>query len=193
MVIENCLHADELDFLQELVGFLTHFKRFMDLFGSSQPTLSIVSMMKMKIKKLCIASPTDDPKIKAIKSAVLAKVDHRFPESEQIKLHQLLDPQTKTLIPRTDATIILENAIKDAVERNFITVPETMRQTREANTHNSKNEGPEEKKRRLRLELLNEFCSEMSQSTHQGNDLNSLVSIEILLIVFEQDYEKYYI
>ena len=72
---ELCLYADELDWLQELVGFLTHFKNFMDLLGVSLPTLSV-------------ASQTEDPKIKANQLAVLTKEDHRFPVSHRIKLGQ---------------------------------------------------------------------------------------------------------
>ena len=103
----------------------------MDLFGVSEPTfvseptLSIVTIMKMTIKKLYIASPTDEQKIKAIKSAELAKIDHRFPNCDRVTLHQFLDPHTKIMTTRTSASILMEEAVKDAIERKLITVSDS--------------------------------------------------------------------
>ena len=76
----------------------------------------------MKIKKLYSSSPQEDTKMKAIKKAVLAKVDYRFPETERVRLYQLLDPETKHVLPRTDATVIMETAIKETEQRH-ITLP----------------------------------------------------------------------
>ena len=81
--------------------------------------------MKIKIKKLCIASPTDDHKIKAIKSPALTKVNYRFPDCDRIKLHQLLDAQTKSMIPRPSVSTLLEEAVKHAIERKLTTVSDS--------------------------------------------------------------------
>ena len=51
---ELCLHADELDILKELIDFLRHFKTLTDVFGVSQFTLSIMPIMKIKIKS-CVS------------------------------------------------------------------------------------------------------------------------------------------
>jgi len=119
-LLELCLHEDELDFLKELVAFLRPFKDFTDMFSSSMPTLSVVPMMKLKIRKLCHPTANDDPKIKEIKAAVLRKLDSRFAVTDHVKLHQLLDPETKDLIPRAEATQIIEQTLNDAIDRNFI-------------------------------------------------------------------------
>jgi len=48
---------------------------------------------------------------------VLAKLDYQFPETESVKLHQLLDPETKDLLPRQEASRVLEDASKFAASR----------------------------------------------------------------------------
>ena len=49
--IDLCLHQDEIDFLTELVEFLKPFKDLTDLFSCSSPALSVVPVMKVRIKK----------------------------------------------------------------------------------------------------------------------------------------------
>jgi len=51
---------------------------------------------------------------------VLAKLDYRFPETESVKLHQLLDPETKDLLSRQEASRVLEDAINVAYARGLI-------------------------------------------------------------------------
>lgn len=175
---ELCLHADELHFLKELMAFLTHFKLFTDFVGASQPVLSIVPLLKMKIRKLCITSPDEDTKITAIKAAVLAKLDHRFPDSDRIKLHQLLDPQTKNMMPRAMAATLLEGAIKDAITRRHIViaVSEVPPLAAAATSVDDGSEDLAEKRKRLRLEMLREFRSEMQCATEE-NEIESTVSV----------------
>ena len=71
----------------------------------------------MRISRNCLVKPGDDEKIKCIKQSVLANLDCRLPEIEAVKLHQLLDPETKDLIPRQEATHVLEDAINAATAR----------------------------------------------------------------------------
>jgi len=100
-----CLHNDELDFLTELVAFLKPFRDLTDLFSSIMPTLSVIPLMKMRIKKNCVVAPSDDEKIKCVREAVLAKLNYRFPETESVKLRRLLDPETKDLLPRSQESL----------------------------------------------------------------------------------------
>ena len=172
---ELCLHTDEIDFLKELVAFLTPFKEFTDLFSSTIPNLAMIPLMKRRIKQICATKVIDDPKLTKIKKEVLAKVDCRFPDSEQIKLHQLLDPDTKDLIPRAEATVILEQAINKAVERGLIVISASGNDGVSSQSHSSVNvqgrdddedqeEEQQAKKRRLRYELLNELRTEVQPS-----------------------------
>jgi len=117
---ELCLHNDELDFMTELVSFLKPYRDLTDLFSSTMPTLSVIPLMKLPIKKNCVVAPGDDEKIKCVKEAVLAKLDYRFPETETVKLHQLLDTEMKDLLPRQEASRVLEDAINLAYARGSI-------------------------------------------------------------------------
>ena len=119
--LDLCLHEDEFDFLMELVKFLKPLKNISDLFSTSLPTLSLIPLMKTYIRKNCNVSTEDDDKIKQIKDAVLRKLDVRFPVTDDIKLHQLLDPSTKDLMPRVESTVVLEQAVKSATDRGFMT------------------------------------------------------------------------
>ena len=105
----------------ELVKCLKPFRNISDLFSTSLPTLSLIPLMKTYIRKNCNVSTEDDDKIKQIKDAVLRKLDVRFPVTDDIKLHQLLDPSTKDLMPRVESTVVLEQAVKSATDRGFMT------------------------------------------------------------------------
>jgi hypothetical protein len=74
--------------------------------------LAGIPIIIMRILILSMCTVNDYSKIKAIKEAVLIKLDHWFPETPNVNLHQFLDPETKNLIPREEATTLLEDAIK---------------------------------------------------------------------------------
>ena len=52
----------------------------------------------------------------------MQNVDCRFPISLTMKINQLLNPETKDLIPRAEGSAILEQAIKNACSRELIQV-----------------------------------------------------------------------
>jgi len=103
--VEFCLHEHEFDFLKELVKFLKSFKNISDLFSSLLPTLSLIALVKTYIHKNCHVSVWDD-KIKLIKGADLHKLDVCFPVTDAIKLHRVLDPLTKDVIPRAEVLVL---------------------------------------------------------------------------------------
>jgi len=94
---------------------------------------------------------------------VLAKVDERFPETDAVKLHQLLDPETKGLIPRPEATRILEDAITVACERQFITITDSQKNSQldsspaTSSLATSDEYDADARRKRMRLELLNDL------------------------------------
>ena len=55
---------------------------------------------------------SSDSDIKAIKIAIVSKVDIRFPESDCMKLHHVLDADIKSFVPKQEATALLEKALK---------------------------------------------------------------------------------
>ena len=115
----------------------------------------------MKIREFCSPLPTDDPKIKNIKSAVLAKLDHRFPETDSVKLHRLLDPETKGFMQREEATRILEAAINTACEKNYINSSHASgvhSMGAAAGGFDGEDQGdPDIKRKHLRREMVNEL------------------------------------
>ena len=119
--LDLCLHEDELDFLKQPKAFLKPFKDMSDLFSCSLPMLSVIPLINMRIRKNCTVAGTDDEKIKSLKENILRKLDHRFPCTDTVKLNQILNPMTKDLIPREEATAILDKAMKAATQRNLIT------------------------------------------------------------------------
>ena len=102
--------------------FLTEFKSFSDLVSNEMPTLSLVQLMKTKIMKLCSPNVSDDECIRTLKMKVKKNVDRRFPITKAMKISQLLDPETKDVISRHEASDILEKAMQSACAKQLIRV-----------------------------------------------------------------------
>jgi len=181
---ELSLHEDELDFIVELISFLKPFRTLSDLFSLSTPTLSTVPLIKMRIRKICAVMATDDERIKKIKQAVMEKLNDRFPISDEVKLHQLLDPDTKNLIPRAEGTALLEKALQFASDRGLISI--TSSSADKASTVDSELAEPQLKGLRMKKELLEELRSE-SQS---GQDVGSAVTVFTCSFLFPFLYVK---
>ena len=64
----------------------------------------------------------DDEQMQQIKTAFLRNIVAKFHESNAIKLFQDLDPETKQLVLRQDATRLLEEAIRETVICILITL-----------------------------------------------------------------------
>jgi hypothetical protein len=165
--VDMCLGMNDIDFLEQLVAFLKPFNDFTQLFSCSMPSLSLIPIVKLQIKKNCVIRHEDDPKIKMIKEAVLAKLDHRFPETPSIKLHQLLDPETKNLIPRLEAMRVLEDALQDGKRRNLIMV-ETQPSTMSSASFDDGNDDAELKMKRMRMEYVSELRSSAGDCEDSG-------------------------
>jgi len=96
-------------------------------------------------------------------------LDHRFPETPSIKLYQLLDPETKNLIPRQEATRILEDALQDAKRRNLImaeTQPSTMSSA--SCECDDGNDDADLKMKRMRMEYVSELRSSAQDCEDSG-------------------------
>jgi len=181
---ELSLHEDELDFIVELISFLKPFRTISDLFSLSTPTLSTVPLIKMRIRKICAVMATDDEKIKQIKQAVMEKLNDRFPISDEVKLHQLLDPDTKNIISRAEGTALLEKALQFASDRGLIST--TSSSADKASTMDSELAEPQLKRLRMKMELMEELRSE-SQS---GQDVGTAVIVFTCSFLFHFSYFK---
>lgn len=158
---------DDIDFLEQLVAFLKPFNDFTQLFSCSMPSLSLIPIVKLQIKKNCVIRHEDNPKIRMIKEAVLAKLDHRFPETPSIKLLQLLDPETKSLIPRQETMRILEDALQDAKRRNLI-MAEMQPSTMSSASCDDGNDDAGLKMKRMRMEYVSELRSSAQDCEDSG-------------------------
>jgi len=83
----------------------------------------------------------------------------------------ILDPSTKDLVPREDATTILDNAVKAAVQRGLITNAVATGQSTvsaDASAMTSTSVEVDEvdegdlRRKRMRLQMVNELRSEMN-------------------------------
>lgn len=172
---ELCLHSDELDFLTELVSFLKPFEEFTDLCSCSLPSLSLLPVMKARIKKNCLVNENDHENMKAIKTAILSNVDKRFPDSDNVKLQQVLDPKTKAFVDKHEATVLLEHAFKLAHKRDMIVLKQS---NNIASATDLEDEDPVSKKRRLRSIMVNELRAQAEASTANDGDYVGL-AVEI--------------
>ncbi len=154
------LHEDELDVVKELVKFLKPFQDLTYLISSSGPTLSLLPFIKAKIRNLCTYQATDDERLTTVKNAVLNKLDARIPDTDEVKLHQILDPDTKDLIARPEATALLEQAIARLTERGFIDLS-ARNQAQIQAAEEDEDDDPVVKNKRLRQEMLTQLRLEM--------------------------------
>lgn len=119
---ELCIHAEELDMLKQLASFLKEFETFTDLVSSAGPTLSLISLMELKIRKMCKILPNDDAWLKAVKNKVAANVGRRLKSNEAAKIQRILDPDTKGIVARDTAAALLLEAATKCSERGIISL-----------------------------------------------------------------------
>ena len=123
MHAELCIDAEELDMLKELVHFLKEFETFTELVGTGGPTLSLVALMELKIRKMCKVNSKDESWMKEVKSKIAANVSRRLTSNEAAKIQRVLDPDTKALVSRDTAVSLLQEAVKKCSDRGIITLP----------------------------------------------------------------------
>ena len=119
-----CIHAQELDMLQQLGKFLKEFETFTDLVSTAGPTLSLVSLMELKIRKMCTIYPSDDAWMKEVKRKISANVRRRLTSNEAAKVQRILDPDTKGLVDTDTATALLRAAVDKCRDRGILTLGE---------------------------------------------------------------------
>ena len=103
--------SSELFLLKELHDFLEPFEVMTVIASSSSTVLSIVPLIKAKIQKLCSTDDKDDTLIRLVKKKVLKNLGKRLPELEYMKISQILDPETRTLVPQNEAIELLKKSV----------------------------------------------------------------------------------
>jgi len=88
--------------------------------SSSSTVLSFVLLIKAKIQKLCSTADKDDTLIRLVKKKVLKNLDKRLPESEYMKISQILDLETRTSVPQNEAIELLKKSVAKLKSTGFI-------------------------------------------------------------------------
>jgi len=173
--VDMCLHTDEIELLEELGNFLKPFQSFTELVSTATATatVSLVPLIKLQIRKMCSVSESDavnvndSPPMKSVKKKILENLDRRFPESDVLKLHRVLDPSTKDVTPKEEAIALLQQAIQRLSQRGLITI----QTTQSLNASEFDIDEPASKRRKLKEEMLNELQRSASSTTNEMNNV----------------------
>jgi len=149
---------------------------------------TLIPIVELQIEKNCVTRHEDDPKIQNIKEVVLAKFDHCFPETPIMKLHQLLDRETKNLISSQEATRILEDGLQDANRANFIV--QTQPSTTSSASRDDGNDDAEFKMKRTRMEYVNELRSSAQDCEDSGVCIFSCILICFVIVTINFYYKN---
>ena len=118
---EFCLSSNELDLLAALTSVLKEFEKFTELVScSSVPVLSMVPLMKLRIKRVCQPSSNDEDAIQLLKHHILHNVDRRLPENDFMKISQELDTMTKDIFTPDEAIMLVQKAFQLATQKGIL-------------------------------------------------------------------------
>ena len=106
---------------EALRKFLNEFDKLTERVSSTVPVLSMVPLMKLKIKRICQMENNDDQAIKDLKNYVLMNVDRRLSENEFMKINQVFDPMTKDIFSQDNAISLLQRAFTLATQKGILT------------------------------------------------------------------------
>jgi len=172
-----CLRNDELDLLEDVKCFLKPFEDLTELVSTTGLTLSLVPLMKIRVKKLCAPNGTDDAALKTLKTLVLNSVNNRLQETETCSVVQILNPNTKLLRTKSAALDLLKPIVNRLKERQLIADSLNDYSADQNNSLNSVSASSDDatitanscdvmgKRRRLHMELLNEMTAAGVDST----------------------------
>jgi hypothetical protein len=158
-----CLYENEISLLEELSQFLQPFQELTELVSGAGAVLSLQPLMKVKIKKLCSENRTDDQTIKDLKKQVLRNIEKRLPESDTVKIFQILDHETRTCYSAQEAVRLLMSAATRVQAKGIALAASLSSPPLESSTHSGA-DSPTTKRRKKKQELLNEIRAEAAES-----------------------------
>jgi len=157
--------------------FLKPFEDLTELVSTTGPTLSLVPLVKIRVKKLCATNSMDDAALKTLKTLVLNCVDCRLQETEACSVVQILNPNTKLLRTKSATLDLLKPIVNRLKEQQLIADSLNDYSTDQNNSLNSVSASSDdatitanscdvtEKWRHLHMELLNEMTAAEVDST----------------------------
>lgn len=152
---ELCFFENEITILNELRCFLKPFEALTELVSGAGSVLSFQPLMKVKIRKLCEVKPGDDLSIQLLKQRVLRTVEKRIPESDTVKVYQVMDPETRSFFTQAEACKFLTAALGKVEARGCVITGYSAATSTDAPS--AEGDSPTSKRRRLKQELLREM------------------------------------
>jgi len=76
--VDLCVNSSELELLTSLTAFLKGFETLTEAVSSTAPVLSMIPLMKVRIKRLCQTEDNDDEALQELKRVVMLNVDRRL-------------------------------------------------------------------------------------------------------------------
>jgi hypothetical protein len=119
---ELCFSSNEYELLQALAVLLKDFEKFTELISTNVPVLSMVPLIKIKIKEICQPGHDDDESIRDLKRLILGNVERRLAENDFMRINQVLDPMTKDIFSLDEAAVLLKKAFTIASQKGIISV-----------------------------------------------------------------------
>ena len=163
-----CIDADEYELLDELRQFLKCFETFTVIVSTHKPTLSLVPLIKLEIKKSA-ASATDSEIMKIVKHKILSKLNTRLPETVAVIIHQLLDPGTKHMIAQDVALEHIEKVTSRLCKKRLIYDDIHSLNAQLRGKNQCETDSPASKIRRLKEEMVNEMRGRTDAGNGSGN------------------------
>jgi hypothetical protein len=123
--LDLCLNSSQLDILKELCVFVKEFEMLTLVVSTNVPVLSMIPLMKLRIKRICQIGPDDDDAIKEVKKLIAQNVDRRLPENDFVSINQVLDLLPKNVVPQEVGLSLLSKAFSIAADKGIITMTTT--------------------------------------------------------------------
>jgi len=92
------LRKEDIEEMQGLHALLTPFQEFTLIVSEVAPNLSVIPLIRGRIKKLCTNQPKDLPGIKGLKQMIAKNLDKRLPVSKLVNIACSFDPSVRDIV-----------------------------------------------------------------------------------------------
>lgn len=104
-----CLMPDDVAELKALQTFLEPFESLTKTVSKGTPNLSMIPLMKSRLKKLCTVDQADSSVVKSLKNCCMKELDHRLPITDLVKTSAAFDPLVRDIVlSRTECSELIE-------------------------------------------------------------------------------------
>ena len=93
---------EDFDEMEKLKALLAPFEEFTLIVSQVAPNLSVIPLIRGRIKKLCSPTPEDSSSIKATKQLIIKNVDKRLPITKLVNIASAFDPSVRDIVLSKD-------------------------------------------------------------------------------------------